>query len=156
VETWWGHAFCIFVIDNINDTLNGSIMSDMCMQNDGERWGRTNSSLTFAFQYSTSRSDLGGRTECYLVISNNLAATMSSVDSSAVKGKSLSENMSQCWGGERSERWGYGRSLSSSYIRSHQDCEEIAGPATHWDCHTYNIWISCDMNGPPASQITLP
>ena len=29
VEMWWGHAFCILVIDNINGTLNGSIMSDI-------------------------------------------------------------------------------------------------------------------------------
>ena len=51
------------------------------------------------FQYSTSPLDLGGWTKCSFTISNNLAATMSSVASSSVKGKSLSENMAQFWGG---------------------------------------------------------
>ena len=148
---WWGHAFCIIVIHNINDMLNGSIMSDIVHAEWWEimgmyqflphlhvpilhimlRLGQLDWVLLCNIQ------QFGCNDEQCCLICNQRKVTVWK------HGIAL---------GGRAE-WAIGQ-WRKPFIQLYPVTSRLLGDSCA--SHTYNIWISCAMNGPPTSQSTLP
>ena len=151
VEMWWGHAFCIIVIYNIHDMLYGSIMSDIVHAEWWEMMGTYQflPHLHVPILYIMLR--LG---QLYWVLLCNIQQCGCNDEQCCLI---CNQRKVTVWKhgtvlGGRAE-WEMGQ-WRKPFIQLYPVTSRLLGDS--WANHTYNIWISCDMSSPPASQSTLP